>query len=101
MEKPKLDLVIGATSTDSKVSVDGKDISSCVRRVLIDCSPDRPTRILIEISPFTAVVRVAEGLETVEAYLGPKPENASDRVFEILDITSTKVRKKLEELSEK
>lgn len=68
---PKVEINIGQSSIDTKVFIDGVDVSRALSRVLIDSQAGQPTAIELHVSKFRADVRLAGPMRAISVLLDP------------------------------
>lgn len=64
--KPVFDIELGQSSTDSKVLVNGVDISSAVQAVSVECVAGELTQVKFKCAPGAARARVLAEIKHVD-----------------------------------
>jgi hypothetical protein len=74
VSKPAIvDITLGATSLDSRVVIDGQDVSAAIHRILVECTAGESVRVELHLIPKLGGVNVhvAGALDHLQAYLHP------------------------------
>lgn len=66
MSNPVFDIEIGPTTTTSKVVVNGVDISSSLRGIVVECHVNGATSVSLRLTPGASRMKVHAALEAVE-----------------------------------